>query len=148
MAVQRLLKSSRAVLWAGFGGLLAIILLMAWKGSQVVSSIQTESNRLRAEYHARDDLLDGIRFSLSESASDIRDYLLDRNASAVIQRRTELDQLRQRIDDAVERYGRNLPSDEALFWGQLTRDINAYWRIVDPSLRWDAEKRRRLAQDF
>ena len=148
MAVQRLLTSSRAVLWAGFGGLLAIILLMAWKGSQVVSSIQTESNRLRAEYQARDDLLDGIRFSLSESASDIRDYLLDRNASAVVQRRLELQRLRQRIGEAVARYGRNLPSDEALFWSQLTRDINAYWGVVDPALHWDAEKRRRLAQGF
>src|SRR5581483_5703872 len=148
MAIQRLLKSSRAVLWVGFGGLLALILLMAWKGSQAVSSIQSESNRLRAEYQARDDLLDGIRFSLSESASDIRDYLLDRNLSAVGQRRADLAMLRQRIADAVDRYGRNLPPDEAPFWAQLTRDINAYWSVLEPSFGWDAQTRRRRAQDF
>lgn len=148
MAIQRLLKSSRAVLWVGFGGLLALILLMAWKGSQAVSSIQSESNRLRAEYQARDDLLDGIRFSLSESASDIRDYLLDRNLSAVGQRRADLAMLRQRIADAVDRYGRNLPPDEAPVWAQLTRDINAYWSVLEPSFGWDAETRRRRAQDF
>jgi signal transduction histidine kinase len=148
MAIQGLLKSSRAALWAGFGGLLVLILLMAWKGSQVISSIQSESNRLRAEYHARDDLLDGIRFSLSESASDIRDYLLDRNLSAVGQRRADLAKLRQQITDAVDRYGRNLPPDEAPFWNQLTRDINSYWSVLEPSFRWDPETRRRRAQDF
>lgn len=68
MGLGRLLKSSRALLWVGFGGLLAIVLLMAWEGSRVVGV------RLRATYQQRDELLDGIRFALSESASDIRDY--------------------------------------------------------------------------
>ena len=45
MVVQRLVKSSRAVLWVGFGGLLAIILLMARQGSQAISAIQLEANR-------------------------------------------------------------------------------------------------------
>lgn len=148
MPVQRLFKSSRAVLWVGFGGLLAIILLMAWKSSQVVSAIQSEGNQLRAEYNQRDDLLDGIRFSLSESASDIRDYLLDRDASAVIKRRSDLEKLRARIADAVARYSRDLPPDEAPLWGQLTRDINAYWDVVAPSFRWDRETRRLRAEDF
>jgi hypothetical protein len=67
----------------GFGGLLAIVLLMAWEGSRVVGVIEGEGNRLRATYQQRDELLDGIRFALSESASDIRDYLADRNVSAV-----------------------------------------------------------------
>ena len=136
------------MLWAGFGGLLALILLMAWKGSQVVSSIQSESNQLRAEYNARDDLLDGIRFSLEKSASDIRDYLLDRNPAAVIQRRADLEQLRQRITDAVDRYGRNLPPDEAPSWLQLTRDIHAYWNALEPSFHWAAGARRQRAEDF
>ncbi len=148
MAIQHLLRSSRAVLWAGFGGLLALILLMAWKGSQVVSSIQSESRRLRAEYQARDDLLDGIRFSLSESASDIRDYLLDRNPAAIQQRRADLQGLRQRIGGAVDRYARNLPPEEAPLWDRLTQDINAYWAVLEPSFQWDAETRRRRAQDF
>ncbi|HLK49503.1 MAG TPA: histidine kinase [Bryobacteraceae bacterium] len=147
MAV-RLLRSSRAVLWAGFGGLLAIIILMAAKGSQVVSVIQSETNRLLAEHQQREDLLDGIRFSLSESASDIRDYLLDRDPSALAQRRDDLQKLRQRITEAVERYGRNLPADEAALWAQLQRDVDAYWNALAPSLHWNAETRRARAEDF
>src|SRR5579871_3297514 len=135
MAV-RLLRSSRAVLWAGFGGLLAIIILMAAKGSQVVSVIQSETNRLLAEHQQREDLLDGIRFSLSESASDIRDYLLDRDPTALAQRRGDLRKLRQRITVAVDRYGQDLPADEAPLWEQLRRDIGAYWNVLEPSLRW------------
>lgn len=113
MGLGRLLKSSRALLWVGFGGLLAIVLLMAWEGSRVVGVIEGEGNRLRATYQQRDELLDGIRFALSESASDIRDYLADRNVSAVAQRRIDLQKLRSRIADAVARYGRDLPPDES-----------------------------------
>jgi hypothetical protein len=50
MGLGRLLKSSRALLWVGFGGLLAIVLLMAWEGSRVVGVIEGEGNRLRATY--------------------------------------------------------------------------------------------------
>lgn len=147
MAV-RLLKSSRAVLWVGFGGLLAIILAMAWKDSQVVSAIQSETNRLFAEHQKREDLLDGIRFSLAESASDIRDYLLDRDPSALGQRREDLQKLRQRITVAAGRYGSDLPADEAALWTRLTHDIDSYWNVLEPSLRWNAETRRVRAEDF
>lgn len=148
MGIQQLLRSSRAVLWVGFGGLLAILLLMAWKGSQVLTAIQSESSRLRTEYQQRDDLLDGIRFSLSASASDIRDYLLDRDPSAVVQRRIELEKLRQRIADAVDVYARDLPPDEARLWAQLTRDVNGYWSVLEPSFHWDPQTRRRRAESF
>jgi signal transduction histidine kinase len=148
MAVERLLKSSRALLWIGFGGLLSIILVMAWKGSLALSSIELESKRLRTQYQQRDELLDGIRFSLSESATDIRDYLLDRDPSAVAQRREELKALRQRITEAADRYSLDLSSDEASLWGQLTRDIHAYWGVLEPSFHWDAEDRRRRAENF
>lgn len=148
MGLGRLLKSSRALLWVGLGGLLAIVLLMAWEGSRVVGVIEGEGNRLRATYQQRDELLDGIRFALSESASDIRDYLADRNVSAVAQRRIDLQKLRSRIADAVARYGRDLPPDEAALWSQLTRDIEAYWNALEPSFHWDTQTRRRRAEDF
>ena len=93
MGLGRLLKSNRAVLWVDFGGLLAIVLLMAWEGSRVVGVIEGEGNRLRATYQQGDELLDGIRFALSESASEIRDYLADRNVSAVAQRQIDLQKL-------------------------------------------------------
>ncbi len=148
MGFGRLLKSSRAVLWVGFGGLLAIVLLMAWEGSRVVGAIEAEGNGLRATYQHRDELLNGIRFALSESASDIRDYLTDRNLAAVVQRRTDLQKLRGRITEAVANYGRDLPPDEAALWAQLTRDIEAYWSVLEPSFHWDTETRRRRAEDF
>lgn len=49
MGLGRLL-TSRGLLWVGLGGLLAIVLLMAWEGSRVVGVIEGEGNRLRATY--------------------------------------------------------------------------------------------------
>ena len=148
MAVRHLFKSSRAVLSVGFGGLLVIILFMGWTSARAVRSIERESRRLRVDFQERDDLLDGIRFWLAESGSEIRDYLLDRDLAGVSQRRADLQNLRSRISGAVTRYGRELPPDEGGPWGQLTRDINAYWTVVEPSFRWNSAERRRYSQEL
>lgn len=148
MGVQHLWKSSRALLWAGFGGLLSIIILTAWRGSLTLSSIESDTNRLRTQYLQRDDLLDGIRFSLTKSAIEVRDYLLDRDQSSVIQRRVDLEELRSRIRNAAEQYRRDLPADEAPLWAQLTQDIQAYWAVLEPALHWDERERKQRAEEF
>jgi signal transduction histidine kinase len=148
MGVQSLWKSSRALLWAGFGGLLSIIILTGWQGSLALSSIESDSNGLRTEYLQRDDLLNGIRFSLSKSAIDIRDYLLDPDQSAVIQRRADLEALRGRVTDAAERYRRDLPADEVPLWAQLTGDIHAYWAVLEPAFHWDERERKQRGEEF
>ncbi len=134
--------SYRAVLWAGFGGLLAIILLIGWKGNQILSAIESHNESIRTAYIARDELLDGIRFHLAESASSIRDYLLDENASAIRQRRSDLERYRREIDDAIATYGRELPADEAPLWVQVKQDVAAYWQVTEPDSSWDAAARQ------
>jgi signal transduction histidine kinase len=148
MRVPAILKSYRAVLWMGFGSLLAIILLIGWKGSQVVAQLESQSNALRAAYVERDELLDSVRFALSQSASSIRDLLLEDDPALVRQHQTELQAQRRQISDAIERYGRDLPPDEAALWQQLRRRVNAYWNAIEPAFRWDAGTRRRQAEDF
>lgn len=148
MGVRLVLKSYRAVLWVGFGSLLAIILLIAWKGAQVVLAIESQNDFLWTAYVEHDELLDGIRFALSQSASSVRDYLLDDDAAAVLQHRTDLETLHHQIDDAVARYDRDLPADEAALWRQLKRDVDAYWRVLEPAFGWDARTRRRQAESF
>jgi signal transduction histidine kinase len=148
MRVPPVLKSYRVVLWTGFGSLLAIILLIGWKGSQVVAALESQSNALRAAYLQRDDWLDSIRFALSQSASSVRDYLLDDDAAAVLQHRTDLENQRRQIGEAIASYDHDLPADEAALWQQLKRRVNAYWKAVEPAFGWDGDTRRRQAESF
>jgi signal transduction histidine kinase len=148
MRLPPVLKSYRAVLWAGFGGLLAIILLIGWQGSRVISAIEAQNGSLRKAYTDRDELLDGIRFDLAQSGSSVRDYLLDDNRAAVERHRAELRTFRQRIDSSLAAYGRDLPADEAPLWSQLKQDIDAYWRVLEPATRWDAGTRLDRAESF
>ncbi|MCL4401740.1 MAG: sensor histidine kinase [Acidobacteria bacterium] len=148
MEKPRLFTSRRMVLWAGFGGLLGMVVFMAWKGARVLSIIEPENARLRQAYREQGELLDTIRFGLSESASQIRDYLLDRDPAAVARRRFELERLRRATDDAVMRYGRDVPPEGAAVWRALKASIDDYWNALEPVLRWDAETRRRNAGQF
>ena len=148
MVVRRLVKSYRVVLWVGFGGLLGIILLNAWKGAQVLSAIESRGIGVRSEYQRRDDLLDGIRFALSDSASEVRDYLLERDPAGVRRRRRELETLHATILDATAEYGKDLMPGEAPLWRQLEAGIDAYWSVLEPAFHWDAFTRREQAENF
>jgi signal transduction histidine kinase len=139
-------NSYRTVLWAGLGGLLLIVLLIGWKGSQVVGAIESQNSLIRTGYIQRRELLDGIRFDLSQSASSIRDYLLDDDPTAVLRHRTDLETIKRRIDRASAAYSHDLSGDEAVLWGQVNQEIAAYWKILNRVQDWDAEARRGLAE--
>ncbi len=142
------LTSRRVVLFIGFGGLLAIICLMAWKSARVISTIEPETARLRVATREETELLDTVRFGLAESAAEIRDYLLERDASAAELRRSRLQRLRRRIEDALARYDRNIPADQAALWKKLRDGVAAYWDALEPTFQWNGETRRKRAEAF
>ena len=148
MVVRHLVKSYRVVLWVGFGGLLGIILLNAWKGEQVLSAIESRGSGVRAEYQRRDDLLDGIRFALSDSASEVRDYLLERDPAGVRRRRRELEKLHATVVNATVEYAKGLLPAEAPLWHRLEAGIEAYWSVLQPAFQWDAATRQKEAENF
>ena len=148
MSIASVFRSYRAVLWAGFGSLLAIVLVIGWKGNQVVSAIETQNELIRTASIGRDELIDGVRFNLSQAASSIRDYLLDDDAAALRRRRTDLETLRRLTVSALATYERDLPPDEARVWGQLKQDVISYWSALEPVSQWDAQTRRKEAASF
>ena len=147
MKIRRAFTSSRVVLCAGFGGLLAIIGRMAWKGAQVVDRIHGETTRLRLAYAERADLLDALRFTLSESASDVRDYLLARDPAGARDRRAELLKLRRGARTRSPGMAAKCPLMNVRR-STNSRDIDAYWHPMEPVLSWDAATRGSRGDDF
>jgi len=58
---MRIGMSSRAVLWAGFGSLLALMALVAVSSNRALNRIEESSRQIRHGFLERDDLLDRLR---------------------------------------------------------------------------------------
>ena len=61
---MRIGMSSRAVLWAGFGSLLALMMLVAVSSTRALNRIEESSGQIRRGFLERDDLLDRLRANL------------------------------------------------------------------------------------
>ena len=70
---ERLLLSTRFALWAGFGGLLAIMALAGTHGIRVLQQIRRNENRIRRQFLLQNHALNEIRSQLYARA--VRVYL-------------------------------------------------------------------------
>src|SRR5947209_3174628 len=68
---------SRAVLMAGFGGLLLLMTFAGADGLKALQEIETSNDRIRNEFLMRTQVLERIRSDLYRSGTDLRDYLLE-----------------------------------------------------------------------
>ena len=136
------------MLWAGFGGLLAIVVFTAWKGARILSAVEPQNARLRRDYRERVELLHSIRLELSESGSDLRDFLMDRDPASAARLRSRIDSRHRSTAEAVTTYEHRIPAEGLPLWNELKVSIDAYWNVLEPALRWDTQTRLRRAQDF
>jgi signal transduction histidine kinase len=144
----KLLMSSRAVLWVGFGSFIALMLLIAFSASHALGRIESTNSEIRQGYLQRDDLLNRLRAALYRSGIDLRDYLLHPDPQPAERRRAEIFASQQEMNGALKQYRRGLPAEEAAAVDELQRDVDDYFAMVAPVLAWDAETRRTQGNDF
>src|SRR5579859_4405073 len=142
------MRHTRPLLAIGFGGLL---LLMAFAGLdtlQVLRSIQTRNHEIRAQFLARNRLMNQIRSDVYLSGTYMRDYLLEPEASNADAHKASLDKDRREMEAALADYSRRLSPGEAEPYGVLTADLRDYWRVLEPALQWDPAERRARSYAF
>ncbi len=140
--------SSRTVLWAGFGSLLALMLLVAVNANRALDRIEASSGRIRRGFLRRDELLDRLRANLYRSSIDLRDYLLHADPQLAERRRGEIQHTEQEIAADLREYRQGAPSTEAAAVDELRRDVDIYYGLVAPVLGWDADTRRSQGPDY
>ena len=140
--------SSRAVMWVGFGSVLALMMVIASSANRTLARIETGNVAIRQEFLERDHLLARLRSDLYRSSLDVRDYLLNTDPGLAEQRRLEVLKTETQMDAALERYRSNLPDEEVAAVEELQRDLRLYYAAVAPVLRWDAETRRAQGNEF
>ena len=140
--------SSRAILWAGFGSLLALMMLVAVSSTRALNRIEESSGRIRRGFLERDDLLDRLRANLYRSSIDLRDYLMHADPQLADRRRAEIQRTEQDVAAALRQYRKDAPPQETAAVNELQRDVDIYFSLVQPVLNWDADTRRAQGADY
>jgi signal transduction histidine kinase len=147
-ALTRLLMSSRAVLWVGFGSLLALMMVIASSANRALERTEASNVGIRQEFLQRDAILDRLRSDLYRSSIDVRDYLLNTDPQLAERRRAEVLKTENEMAAALQQYRKNLPPEESAAVDELLRDLNLYFSAVEPVLHWNSETRRKLGGEF
>src|SRR5215475_1917104 len=125
---------SRLVLVAGFGGLLMLAAFAGIDGIQALSQIRKSNERIRGDVYV--------------SGTYVRDYLLEPEAGKAEGHRYSLRESRKDMDASLDSYRALLtPRERAPFDG-LERELDAYWRVLEPVFRWTPQQRQRSGYLF
>jgi len=141
--LRRFKKQSRAVLLAGFGGLLLLMVFAGIDGLRAVRRMQVRSGIIQHDFLERSRVLNQIRSDVYLSGTYARDYLLDPEPSAAEKNRTELNRLRREMEAILAAYASLMRPEERTPLNGLRKSLDEYWRVLDPVFRWSPDQRRR-----
>src|SRR5215471_19300816 len=134
------LRSSRLVLLAGFGSILAIIALSGWDALRLLQEFRREDTTVRNQFLLRNRLLNNIRSELYLSGTYVRDYLLDPDPSRAARFGDNLAEVRGKMETELSSYAGQNDAEQARQFAALRSELNEYWQILDPVLHWGVQQ--------
>jgi signal transduction histidine kinase len=146
--VLQLPDRTRLLLIAGFGGLLLLMAFIGVDAMQVFREMREQNEAIQQEYLSRNRILHQIRSDLYLSGTYVRDYLLEPDAEAADRHRGSLQNSRRDMSSALETYARLLRPTESAPFQTLRSEIDQYWQMLEPVMRWDARSRREAGYAF
>jgi signal transduction histidine kinase len=146
--LARLKRSSRAVLYVGFGSLLVLMVLVAVTADRALDRIEATSAQIRRGFLQRDELLNRLRADLYRAGIDVRDYLLHSDEEMAERRRAEIQRSEQDVAQGLRQYRKDAPPREAAVIDKLQRDVDLYFGLIDPVLKWDAATRHEQGGEY
>ena len=145
--MQRPVSSIRSLL-AGFGGLLLLMGCLAVDSARQTRDVSMASTALRQESRTRDALLDQLRTDTYRSATLVRDYMLEHDDIVAASQKAELQLLRTRVEQALNRYGQYAPQKEKGAVESLKQRTESYWTSLGPALDWNRIARREQGETY
>ncbi|HTS76459.1 MAG TPA: sensor histidine kinase [Bryobacteraceae bacterium] len=132
----------RRLLFAGFGGLVLLILIAGTDALLVLREVRAQDAQVRDLYFRRSRALDEIRAGIYRSAIVMRDYLLASDPQ-VSQAQIEWTTIRQRTDAAISEFAVGVDPVEAAPFRTLRMEIEQYWNVLDFMAESQSRSRRR-----
>jgi signal transduction histidine kinase len=140
--------NSRALLTAGFGGLLLLMTVSSIDGMHALQQIQTSNDTIREQFLRRTRVLDRIRSDVYVSGTYVRDYLLEPESGKAEGHRYSLLESRRDMDSALREYRSLIAGREIDPFHGLTRQLDEYWSVLEPVFQWSPDHRRRAGYIF
>jgi signal transduction histidine kinase len=138
----------RAVLFAGFGGLLAFLIASAAVTFYMLDRVRNDDRRFRQTFVERLGALERIRAQIYLSGTYVRDYLLSPDTSGADAQRARLTAIEEESQEVLNRYAKGLEPDEQDVFEALRSEIGNYWNILHTTFDWTPQQRNRLRFTF
>lgn len=147
-ATAHRLLTTRMALALGFGVLLTLLVLSGFYATRVISQLQSSNENILGEFLGRETRLDELRSAIYLSGTYVRDYLLEPDPAVAEQSRMALADTRQEIQSMVSTADSAPDASGEAMYENLRREIQEYWRTLDPVLMWNAQQRHRDGYRF
>ena len=147
-STQKHRKPSWMILSLGFGSLLICIVVAAAGTLLALERVRNTDSQARKVFVERLSALNQIRSQIYLSGTYVRDFLLSPDPDTAKAQAQHLVALQQEARVALDAYQRELDADEREPFLALRNEIDAYWRVLDVTLRWSPQERNRLRFSF
>jgi signal transduction histidine kinase len=141
-------ERTRLILLIGFGSLLLLIALLGIEAARRADRIFQELASIQDLYRRCSTILTDAQTDLNRSGILIRDYLLDRDQSAVSEYRRRLRDLRANLESSVAKLEAISPPRDGPALVQLRGELQAYWDALEPVFDWTPEQKGAISVTF
>ena len=130
------------MLAAGFGGLLALMAAVGLDSFRVLGEIRVINSQIQRDYLSRQQTLQEISASLSNSGVAVRDYiLLNPGEKTSKMLRAELTTIHDEMYKALGTYSHSVRPEETQPFLDLSKEIDEYWSVLNPVFEWSSRER-------
>jgi signal transduction histidine kinase len=124
-------SGGRRLLLAGFGGLLALMLVVGADALLVVRQVRSSDAQERDRYLSRTRSLDQVRAGIYQSAIVMRDYLLAADAETAAAQLEKWTSIRHGTETALAECAAALDAVEASAFQNLQSEVFVYWKLLE-----------------
>ena len=133
---------------AGFGGLLALMLVAGADALLVLRKVRTSDTQVRDLYLRRSRALDEVRAGIYQSAIVMRDYLLANDHTVAQSLMADWSGIRRRTDSALADCAGTLDPAEAAPFRTLQSEVQVYWKLLEFISEMQTKDRRKRGADY
>src|ERR1035438_7253777 len=135
--------SKRAVLRAGYGAVIAVLVFSAAEAYRIQVSVSQQHLEIYRHYADQDDALTTLRRNLWLAGNYVRDYFINTTPAQADILRGQLEDLKAQDANALALLARNSSRSDTL--PRLRKSLGEFWAAVDPvprSMSRDTEERK------
>lgn len=137
------------VLLAGFGSMMLLSSLLGFSQMRRSAALQRELIEAQERYAATERLVSDLRADLYRISLDLRDFLLDRDASDSAEVRAEIVEARQRILSSLGELEKSLgAAGEGKSMAALRERVESFFTLLGPPLEWKPEVKLALGGSY